>query len=94
MSSDGRTRDTDARNRVERRAALLRDRVRSAARITARTSDADCTVLRWHPKALQNTGRTEFRQPRFLDTRYTRGYSSWFLTGTYSFARFLTGPGA
>jgi|SRR5215208_2003675 len=33
-------------------------------------------------KALQNTGPRDFRQSYFVDTRYTHGYSSWFLTVT------------
>jgi len=33
-------------------------------------------------KALQNTGPPDFRQSYFVATRYTHGYSSWFLSVT------------
>ena len=33
-------------------------------------------------KALQNTGPQDFRQSQFVDTRYTRGYTWWFLSVT------------
>jgi len=31
-------------------------------------------------KALQNTGLPDFRQSHFVDTPYTLGYTSWFLS--------------
>ena len=34
-------------------------------------------------KALQNTGPCDFRQSQFVDTRYTRGYTWWFLAGAF-----------
>jgi hypothetical protein len=40
---------------------------------------------KWSLKALQNTGPQDFRQSYFVDTRYTHGYSSWFLTVTAEF---------
>ena len=33
-------------------------------------------------KALQNTGPPDFRQSQFVDTRYTLGYTWWFLSVT------------
>jgi hypothetical protein len=34
-------------------------------------------------KALQNTGLLDFRQSQFVDTRYTLGYTWWFLPSAF-----------
>ena len=44
-------------------------------------------------KALQNTGLQDFRQSQFVDTRYTLGYTSWFLTVTDVLVSGLCGAG-
>jgi len=49
-------------------------------RTTPLTESNSKSTKSW--KALQNTGPPDFRQSYFVDTRYTRGYSSWFLSGT------------
>ena len=44
------------------------------------------------PEAVQNTGLTRFRQPRFVDITYTLGYVWWFLPGAICSFFYRAGP--
>ena len=57
--------------------------VKVVGRASCSGSETDVMVLGTAgPEAVQNTGLTRFRQPRFLDITYTLGYVWWFLPGT------------
>src|ERR1700704_5286491 len=56
--------------------------VKVVGRASCSGSETDVMVLGTAgPEAVQNTGLTRFRQPRFLDITYTLGYVWWFLPG-------------
>jgi hypothetical protein len=44
------------------------------------TARASMTGFSESLEALQNTGPWDFRQSQFVDTRYTLGYTWWFLS--------------
>jgi hypothetical protein len=65
--------------------------VKVVGRASCSGSETDVMVLGTAgPEAVQNTGLTRFRQPRFLDITYTLGYVWWFLPGAT--CSFSTGP--
>jgi hypothetical protein len=50
------------------------------------TTQARTTFTKSH-KALQNTGLWDLRQSQFVDTRYTLGYTWWFLATAFCCVR-------
>jgi len=56
------------------------DAARDGKRRRAIYPDRSYIALSEYWIALQNTGRRDLRQSQFVDTRYTLGYTSWFLS--------------